>query len=681
MVTVNGVKEFLESSTIHGLSYIAGNRGLVRLFWICVVIAGFTGSFILIHQSYTGWEESPISTTIETLPISDIDFPNVTVCPPKNSFTSLIPDLVRSRNITFTEEQGKTLSEFINDALYEANANAKYAEFSAYRKNTGAETYVNSYAGVSNISLPYIDHTNDNKFYGFQTAALSGSFSTPYFGQPFDDSKFEQEFESEVYIYVSQQIPDGGYLFVDIEYDIGELSKSEYVLISEQPFDYTTIYYVNGDYEILAKTRDGHVIKKYDAVEYKQSAITSFVTSTWEKIDKRIYVKYYRNIYDQYLSWKTKRNTGMRVSWHYEPAPEPEVKPDDIFVGDNKIFIHLANIIHQHNGPTEDMEDLVKAFSKEKQKEEQTQNSEMCRNVENEKVISKKYENISSKPIHSGEISEESLEIAARLYHRIVFCPYYDPLVVKFYGDLMENFPLETILKTLARVLLVAKEKELTEHYQTAKAILTKVTTMMNLQYREIAVMTTGATELELYQELNDYHLNYDSGRGGSNKNQSIKSKTVISGFSNLEGLINHPAHISDTNGLSAFIPFCSFGTKLTSGEQLNNFQGQFCSLFTEKIVDGQVCYEADINQFKNKLVPWDKTLQNGLRLIIDTNDEYDVKNILEKKSPIKRENFESFDPFKNTEDESSFTILLKTISKIFQLHSYYCLMMFINYL
>ena len=130
------------------------------------------------------------------------------------------------------------------------------------------------------------------------------------------------------------------------------------------------------------------------------------------------------------------------------------------------------------------------------------------------------------------------------------------------------------------------------------------------------------------------------------------------------EKTLSYPAHISDTNELSAFIPFCSFGTKLTSGKQLNNFQGQFCSLFTEKIVDGQVCYEADVNQFKNKLGPWDKTLQSGLRLIIDTNDEYDVKNILEKKSAKTIENLESFDPFKKTEDENSFIIMLKTISK-----------------
>ena len=43
IVVGRDVREFLESSTIHGLSYITGNRRLVRLFWLCVVIAGFTG--------------------------------------------------------------------------------------------------------------------------------------------------------------------------------------------------------------------------------------------------------------------------------------------------------------------------------------------------------------------------------------------------------------------------------------------------------------------------------------------------------------------------------------------------------------------------------------------------------------------------------------------------------------
>ena len=79
------VKEFLLSSTIHGLSYIGSNKSLLRLFWVGVVTTGFIGAGVLIQQSFSSWATSPVSTTIETHPISKIDFPNVTLCPPRQS--------------------------------------------------------------------------------------------------------------------------------------------------------------------------------------------------------------------------------------------------------------------------------------------------------------------------------------------------------------------------------------------------------------------------------------------------------------------------------------------------------------------------------------------------------------------------------------------------------------------
>ena len=115
---VKDMKEFLESSTIHGLSYIAANRRLVRLFWIWVVITGFTGAAVMIQQSFSSWADSPISTTIETRPITEIDFPNVTVCPPRNSFTSLIPDLVSSRKMMFDDQKRLELSNSVRDAVF-----------------------------------------------------------------------------------------------------------------------------------------------------------------------------------------------------------------------------------------------------------------------------------------------------------------------------------------------------------------------------------------------------------------------------------------------------------------------------------------------------------------------------------------------------------------------------------
>ena len=90
MWVVGGLKEYLESSSIHGLAYIAGTRRLVRLFWICTVAAGLSFAGYLIHDSVTGWAESPISTDIETFPIDRVKFPLVTVCPPKEFILTLL---------------------------------------------------------------------------------------------------------------------------------------------------------------------------------------------------------------------------------------------------------------------------------------------------------------------------------------------------------------------------------------------------------------------------------------------------------------------------------------------------------------------------------------------------------------------------------------------------------------
>ena len=138
-----------------------------------------------------------------------------------------------------------------------------------------------------------------------------------------------------------------------------------------------------------------------------------------------------------------------------------------------------------------------------------------------------------------------------------------------------------------------------------------------------------------------------------------------FTGSPDVEELINHPVHVYDRNTISAFIPFCSFGSNVDFiGKKLSQFQVPFCSLFRAKIFSGQVCYEADLNQFKNK-IDWKTALKKGLSFIIDTNDEYDVKNLFQRKSPRRLENNLELDIFKETEDDNKFAVMLKTISEI----------------
>ena len=97
-------KSYLESSTVHGLVYISTTKRLIKLFWILVVIAGFLGAGIMIQQSFQSWQDSPVKTTIETRPISEMTFPKISVCPPRDTYTNLNYDLMNINNTTPFDE-------------------------------------------------------------------------------------------------------------------------------------------------------------------------------------------------------------------------------------------------------------------------------------------------------------------------------------------------------------------------------------------------------------------------------------------------------------------------------------------------------------------------------------------------------------------------------------------------
>ena len=225
------VREFLESSTIHGLAFILSERPLVRFLWLGVVLTGFTGASVLIQQSFSSWASSPISTTIETRPITEIDFPNVTVCPPRNSFTSLIPDLIRSRNINFGKEKRKELSDFVSTAALEITYKAYRREYEEFLE--GEEKYMNCYRGISKMEILYL--SDDFKSYYFLTTTPAGSFSSPDFGEPFNTSLFDCRLKTEVYIHVPDNLTVGSKMVLDIEYDVSDDQRSwDYFIIHEE---------------------------------------------------------------------------------------------------------------------------------------------------------------------------------------------------------------------------------------------------------------------------------------------------------------------------------------------------------------------------------------------------------------------------------------------------------------
>ena len=88
-----------------------------------VVLSSFIIAGGLIRRSILSWEKTPVITTIETLPITEVSFPLVTVCPPRQSFTNLNYDLMTMDNVKIDEQTRTRLTrlavKLINDAVFE----------------------------------------------------------------------------------------------------------------------------------------------------------------------------------------------------------------------------------------------------------------------------------------------------------------------------------------------------------------------------------------------------------------------------------------------------------------------------------------------------------------------------------------------------------------------------------
>ena len=125
------------------------------------------------------------------------------------------------------------------------------------------------------------------------------------------------------------------------------------------------------------------------------------------------------------------------------------------------------------------------------------------------------YGNDSMKPIYQDGISNETLKITAEIYSRIVFNQVLESVSgnVRFYHNMFETFPLEGVLKTVARILLETKSREdKNVEYKTAKAVFIKMTKMLNLTNKAVVLSTTTAQELSLYLDdgLENDQVNQD---------------------------------------------------------------------------------------------------------------------------------------------------------------------------
>ena len=167
------LQDFLSTSTIHGLSHIGSAKTWpLRLFWILVVIAGFGIASYLISSSYTEWAKSPVSSTTITRPISELDFPEVTVCPPKGSNTVFNQALNRVKDEKLTPGIRHDLKKVIEEVFFE-NPSMMFAKDMTYFMNMHNLTDF----AEGTVKIP---EKNRNNLAGENTVLIKTSLSKAY---------------------------------------------------------------------------------------------------------------------------------------------------------------------------------------------------------------------------------------------------------------------------------------------------------------------------------------------------------------------------------------------------------------------------------------------------------------------------------------------------------------------
>ncbi len=265
---MEGVRVFLESSTIHGLTYISTTRKYARLFWFLIVVTGFVGAGYLIRESIASWSESPIKTTIETLPISEIKFPKVTVCPPKNTFTDLNYDLMITENRTMTKEMQDFLFKYTLEAL---NIEKSYYQ-SNWTKLHEDHRFFNWYHGYTKMTLPswiqepqgapdismYFDQDDcyDCLMIKIETSATAGAVTTQFYGEKFKSGLVERKLWYRVMIVPPKSVKNNGN--VTLHFKVEKVSMKGLSSTSKESFE-VDLELLNDDQIVIKNfTPPGH---------------------------------------------------------------------------------------------------------------------------------------------------------------------------------------------------------------------------------------------------------------------------------------------------------------------------------------------------------------------------------------------------------------------------------------
>ena len=304
--------------------------------------------------------------------------------------------------------------------------------------------------------------------------------------------------------------------------------------------------------------------------------------------------------------------TGIKIKWHFSDSHGNKIELQSVQKYADQRNNHFAKVINlvksSNNSRTlETIKNVRRNLVKAAQILQPTCDSSkiLLESDEMEKVISTVL-NLTAKTIDIEvryNLSKEELNECAKQFFYLTNCP--NPNLVVF-GSFLKKLFLEyskpMILGTLGKLHAELIKKNFSSERKVVSFFVENISTQLSLAHQDLAILNIGSS--------------------------SFPSKfTKLSSLKNahVQRITNHPVHIlnkSDSFSPSAFIPFCDLGGNMELvGTNHKEFPIPVCSAFVKTILNNQVCYKIDVNEFI-KEVTFDGQQKISLNLFLDYNEE-----------------------------------------------------------
>ena len=554
------LNNFLSSSTIHGLAHIPTSKRLWRVFWISIVIAGFSVSALLIWMSFKGWQESPITTSIAIQPLRELQFPRITVCPPRDTATSLNLHLHLADSLVLSNQTRQLLTEYFYQNALEIGYDELFRNLTKYLESDGLRKW---YEGVSNIRFPYYHTGYSMMYYRYKTIATQGELSTPFFGQPWNLTNFDKGFYYHVDIYgpwddtVSDWTQSNVSIVVELEQDV----------LNELSAGYDEV--ISGDW----------VFHRGETKINKTHKVGGTENYFWFALRRKISD-------EDTAQLNREKIPGLRVKWHYNGS----VATDKSYHTENRNFVRLVNIVHS----SQSLGDIWTAATEAKRLSLEGISKYCIHNMIKDSIVGDRLDLIEARlGVETRDevlqtVTSASLLTAAEIYTHLVYCSIRTRIKswMSLYPRLLREHSAKTIIMSLARIANRVTQLDNQFEYLIAQRMLMKVWEVLQLPEFTPDI----AYEDEQSLEMMNHPVHLIDGEG----------KLLP----------------------SALIPFCDFGGDMSwIGKKIEEFDLPVCNSFRRSLLKGQLCYELDVNQTTEQQFSGDQ-LRMGLTLLMDNNED-----------------------------------------------------------